>query len=29
MEILVITDGVVNVTVTVERNLTVSAEDGI
>ena len=29
MEILVITDGVVNVTVTVERNLAVSAEDGI
>jgi len=29
MEILVITDGVVNVIVTSERNLAVSAEDGI
>lgn len=29
MEILVITDGVVNVIVTLERNLAVSAEDGI
>lgn len=29
MEILVITDGVVNVIVTVERNLAVSAQDGI
>lgn len=29
MEILVITDGVVNVIVTVERNLAVFAEDGI
>ena len=29
MEILVITDSVVNVIVTLERNLAVSAEDGI
>ena len=29
MEILVITDGVVNVIVNSERNLAVSAEDGI
>ena len=29
MEILVITDSLVNVIVTLERNLAVSAEDGI